>query len=604
MRLFSFHIKNFRSIINTGECKISKVDNIVVLAGQNESGKTAILEALDFFRNGPSDKFLKFQMRLESEFTEVICKFVLENNDMDLIEKSGDYYKDIVEKIIGLEISFIRRYEKNPTTSISATDETIKIIDSVLHEIFGSFQVKNKDIKQGEKQEQEIELSEEESLKNLEILRNQIIENLIKIIPAFSLYSDFSDLLPSEIAVTNLNNNNAVKDFQKVFSVDLLELSKISDPRKRSIKIKEIEDLASDDFNKSWSQTISSLKKEEKKYSYSLEIDNAEPKKIIFMIIGNDGKPLYLEQKSLGFRWFSAFHLRLRALTEEEKQTEKNGLILLIDEPAQNLHEIAQRDVKRILEETSKTGIQIIYSTHNPNLIGIENNELTRIRLISNEEKSGTKVENITQFIARKNRGNMETLSPIRVAMGLVNISSIYDSNQYNVVVEGITDHYYLSAFRKILNKDDRLKFVPACGVENVVHLVSVLLGWGCNYKAVFDDDPQQGRKVYNDLKKNFYEEDDQIAHKNILKIKRANGIEDIFSKKDFDKLVYQKERTSSEKQKENSVIVKESGKEMYARLFLEKVENGEITKDSLSEETIEKVEEIFSWLYSEFPID
>ncbi|BBB48737.1 hypothetical protein Pelsub_P1966 [Pelolinea submarina] len=604
MRLFSFQIRNFRSIVDTGECKLSEVDNIVVLAGQNESGKTAILEALDYFRNGPSEKFLKFQMRIGSAFTEVICKFTLENNDAKLLGKSENEYKDIVDKLIGLKISFIRRYEKNPTTSITATEETNEIINNVLQEEFEFLCDENGDKKPVERQEQESNLSEEDSSLKLEKLRNQIIENIIKLIPAFSLYSDFSDLLPSEISVTNLNNNNAVKDFQKVFSVDLLELSKISDPRNRSIRIREVEEVASDDFNRSWSQTISSLKKEEKKYSYSLEIENGEPKKIIFMIVGNDGNPLYLEQKSLGFRWFSAFHLRLRALMEEEKQEEKNGFILLIDEPAQNLHEIAQKDVKRILEETSKTGIQIIYSTHNPNLIGIENNELTRIRLISNEEKTGTKIENITQYISRKNRGNMETLSPIRVAMGLINIHSIFDSNQYNIVVEGITDHYYLSAFREMLQKDERLKFIPACGVENVVHLVSVLLGWGCNYKAVFDDDPQQGRKVYNDLKKYFYEENDQIAHKNIYKIKNANGIEDVFSKEDFKKLVILRDRKNSEKQKENSIIVKESGKEMYARLFLEKVEKGEITRDSFSDETIEKVEEIFSWLYSEFLVD
>lgn len=52
MRLYSFQIKGFKSVIDTGECKISDVDNIVVLAGQNEAGKTTVLEALDFFKNG------------------------------------------------------------------------------------------------------------------------------------------------------------------------------------------------------------------------------------------------------------------------------------------------------------------------------------------------------------------------------------------------------------------------------------------------------------------------------------------------------------------------------------------------------------------------
>ena len=45
MNVHSFRITNFRSIIDTGWKKFSP-DNVTVLIGQNESGKTSILEAL------------------------------------------------------------------------------------------------------------------------------------------------------------------------------------------------------------------------------------------------------------------------------------------------------------------------------------------------------------------------------------------------------------------------------------------------------------------------------------------------------------------------------------------------------------------------------
>ena len=51
-----------------------------------------------------------------------------------------------------------------------------------------------------------------------------------------------------------------------------------------------------------------------------------------------------------------------------------------------------------------------------------------------------------------------------------------------------------------------------------------------------------------------------------------------------------------------NSEIVKESGKEMYARMFLEKVENGE--KIDLSKGTQKKIEEIFTWIINRLEIE
>ena len=386
--------------------------------------------------------------------------------------------------------------------------------------------------------------------------------------------------------------------------MDLAAFAAITDPRQKEIRKREIEQKATDDFKRFWTQTISSIKGENE-YSFSIDRNDTE-KKIIFMVKGRDENPLFLEQMSLGFRWFSAFHLRLRAMMKDETGDDftnntKTRFILLIDEPGQNLHDIAQKDVKNIIEETAGKNIQVIYSTHNPNLIGTEGNEFTRIRLVSNEEKVGTKVENVAQFISKTDKGSLDALSPIRTAMGLVSIGSIFDANKYNVVVEGITDHYYLSAFQKILQKDEKIRFIPACGVNNVKHVVSVLIGWGCSYKAVFDDDPNQGRKAYNNLKENFYEDDDGLAHEHIFKLKDKSGIEDLFLKTDFETLVLPRKKTEEEKGKDNSGIAKGFGKEMLARQFLERVENNE--KIDFKDGTKKNIEPVFNWLYEKFGI-
>lgn len=49
MELVKFRVKNYRSIIDSGDCYLA--NKITVLAGKNESGKSSILEALEDFEN-------------------------------------------------------------------------------------------------------------------------------------------------------------------------------------------------------------------------------------------------------------------------------------------------------------------------------------------------------------------------------------------------------------------------------------------------------------------------------------------------------------------------------------------------------------------------
>ncbi|MBI3160748.1 MAG: AAA family ATPase [Chloroflexi bacterium] len=621
MRLYSFQIRGFKSIIDTGECKISESDNIIVLAGQNEAGKSAVLEALDFFRNGPGKNFEKHQARLDSNKTEVVCTFAIseeDNSSLGIDENNTELIKHLREHP---HISLVRSHVKgSPTKEVTLTQATADELKQFFPE------QDPEQPKPAQPVEAEVVEAHPASAEGAAASPPEdaapppkpapkpapkpspfarFSSQVIKAIPPFSLYTSFEDLLPSEIPVSALATSNAVTDFQKVFEVDLSSFAEISDPREKDIKKREIENKATDDFKKFWTQSISSIRGENE-YSFSLDRNDIE-KKIIFMIKGRDKNPLFLEQKSLGFRWFSAFHLRLRAMMKDEKEGELDSnsgtrFVLLIDEPGQNLHDVAQRDVKNIIEETAKKNIQIIYSTHNPNLIGTEGEEFTRIRLVSNGEKVGTKVDNVAQFISKLDGGSLDTLSPIRTAMGLVNIQSIFDANKFNVVVEGISDHYYLSAFQKILRKDARIRFVPACGVDNVKHVVSILIGWGCNYKAVMDDDPQQGRKAYDLLKRHFFEGDDNLAHQHILKLKDKHGIEDVFSVTDFEKHVLERNRKEEDKGKKNSELARElNKKEMLARLFLEKVQNGQI--DDLTQKSKGEIEPIFDWLYEKFGI-
>jgi len=71
MKLIAFRIKNFRSITDTGWQSLSP-DNVTCLIGQNESGKTSILEALKVFYTGIISEDV---LRSDLSLPEVSCRF-------------------------------------------------------------------------------------------------------------------------------------------------------------------------------------------------------------------------------------------------------------------------------------------------------------------------------------------------------------------------------------------------------------------------------------------------------------------------------------------------------------------------------------------------
>lgn len=594
MRLKSFRIKNFKSIVDTGECQLSERDNILVLAGQNEAGKSAVIEALSFFGNGPSKEFERLHRRRE-DHPEVRCSFLLED-------------KDLEENIfISLDNEGLKKFlRQNRTLEFIRGKTTEDYFDEILLEeelrnkiisFFPSEQEKSISPEESPDLPEEQQQGEKATDEGAEIIKKaeDFEQYLIGMMREFVFFDTFDALLPGVVTISEIEKYSAVLDFEKVFNVKFSEVVK-KEERAISREEQRLNREASDNLNTYWTQKL----EEGEKYNFSVKISpqpEEQNSKIEFKVDRDDGDPLFIEQKSKGFRWFSAFNLRLRSL-EVEKDTIKN-LIILIDEPGQGLHEKAQRDVKRVIEELSNSGAQIIYTTHHANLIGTEGIEFARIRVVSNTKENGTKVETVAQFASRSDQGAKDALSPLITAMGIHSVQSVLDSRRLNVVVEGITDHYYLSAFKKLLNKDEHLYFLPACGVNNVPNLVSVLIGWGCNYKAVFDDDQQSGRKAYNLLKNEFYGGDDNLTHEHIKKIKDCNGIEDIFDPKDFYKFVINEPFPKGGSKEINSKLA-EGKKEILARMFLEKVENGEVV---LNKESTKRINEVFDWLYEKFKI-
>ena len=73
MKLSAFRIRNFRSIVDTGWQNLSP-DNITCLIGQNESGKTSVLEGLKVFYTGVISEDV---LRSDLSLPEISCRFTI-----------------------------------------------------------------------------------------------------------------------------------------------------------------------------------------------------------------------------------------------------------------------------------------------------------------------------------------------------------------------------------------------------------------------------------------------------------------------------------------------------------------------------------------------
>ena len=103
-----FKIKNYRSIVDTGWAELAS-DNITGLIGQNESGKTSILEALNSFYTGLITEDI---LRSDLSLPEVSCSFSITDQEVNRYFNE----KKVPEKILEIihkkgEITLTRTLE-------------------------------------------------------------------------------------------------------------------------------------------------------------------------------------------------------------------------------------------------------------------------------------------------------------------------------------------------------------------------------------------------------------------------------------------------------------------------------------------------------------
>jgi len=591
LRLTSFDIKNFRSIGKTS-CHVT--DNLTVLAGKNESGKTNILDALTCLndeiefketdrplnKETNDDTLIRFDFKLNNEEKkECIQDFQIDINDLPddvIIELTFNKNEYMIYGPFINEIE--KRFDKYFETEKSLSNEKIKEINKQL--TVSNLQEKGftetgfvERMDYITLDEKAIELTDIEKQLPRNPQNNQsLYPELIKLInellnvlfsvrdqigsirdkiwmlrPKVVKFSSFDDILPSQVPYSEFTeenlkaNHRIVYDLGKLAGIDFNEFQ-TDDRQVRENLTEQAARITTIKFMKFWKQNP---------VEFKFRID--EPQVSIF--VRDKGKEVSYkpEQRSKGFQWYLSFYLRLEAQARE-----KNSLIL-IDEPGLYLHAKAQKDVLDVLENESEKN-QVIFTTHSPYLI--DPNELNRIRLVIKDEKTEQTI--ITNSFHKG--ADADTLTPIVTAIGLDLTRGLLFSKELNLVLEGISDYYYLRAMIEILKKSGRFEFpenislIPCVGNTNMGLIISLLHGLDLKYKVIIDK--KGSTRVINRLKNSGLKDDEIIT----IGKTENDSIEELFETSDREK--YQ-------------IDSKSISKAAISRSFYEKVKSGEYTKFS-----------------------
>lgn len=552
MRLIKARVQNYRSIIDSGEFEIENLKTIMV--GPNEAGKTVLLKALqqlnkpadvqgfEVLRDYPRSKFNDIDTGKvdPKNVTVVTGYFELEDSDKaeipeefrnckykfyknidnstyhNLIDAPNRLnFKDIKSDLSRLNAHLDKQYSiENPEEETKKPSILIKPITDTFEDSttlstencksLKSFLEKNYALVEegNEKEESRYEKLIEQIDFNSKY--EEVLATLSKRKPVFILFNNYFKVKPS-VHLEHLATRTEQKllddqyyDYGNLCLLKLLgftarELSNLGKTQSPDINNPDALKVYKDKLDtRSYKLNAASVRlTEEIKKVWMPNPDRPEADKLkvtadgqyLKVVVEDDiGVDIELDQRSEGFQWLVSFFVVFFA---EAMDKHKNA-ILLLDEPGMSLHGLKQRDFRDTITRLAEHN-QTIYTTHSPFLVGPDELDLVRVVELKNR-KEGTKVH--TTISSSDPAG----LLPLQEALGYDLAQSLF-SQQRNLILEGITDYWYLDASAQLLSDagieslNDKIALVFANSAGKVVYYATILFAHNLKVAALLDSD-------------------------------------------------------------------------------------------------------------------
>lgn len=194
------------------------------------------------------------------------------------------------------------------------------------------------------------------------------------------------------------------------------------------------------------------------------------------------GVEVELDQRSEGFQWLVSFFVVFFAETDGDHE----NAILLLDEPGLHLHGLKQLEFRKTLSKLAERN-QTLYTTHSPFLVGPGELDLVRVVEMENRAK-GTEVH------SQITSSDPAALLPLQQALGY-NMGQSLFAQQRNLVVEGLTDFWYITAVSDLFNNNgleglkSNIAVNPAGSASQVVYYSTMLRSQALKVAALLDSD-------------------------------------------------------------------------------------------------------------------
>ena len=533
-------INNYKSI-GTVKNTLLLEDDVTALIGKNDSGKSNVLEILGgiSFSHYILDEFYKFNNKIDNEETSLIVelKFTqkesvflkeyknieddytyfyfsqnkeiefkggysrLFNEDMELI-KSISYIKN--ELISYLEENYYDSMDKEFFNEVISYVNSMKSINSIIWIKYKKILNKLLYILNSYDDEY-ICLSEDEEF-DKEKQKNSNIENLMYDEKRYALIRHL-EIVKSKIRkkyalLPRFYHRKVEEELQSEYQLEEAK-KQIKDRKGALYKFLLASEISTQEFllsmeNDDENQLKICRNKIKEKVKYNIqkkfnkfyEEENVQIKvlfknDLIKILVKTNENTTNISERSNGLRWY--LNLFIDILANDIKDT---NVIFLLDEPGVYLHVNAQRELLRLFYDLCKNDNQVVYSTHSPYMI--DSNNIINIRAIEKDERGHTNIYNTAYDNKFNSVSKRETLSPLIQAIGAdlrFNIGP--QAEKLNIVTEGITDYMYYTAMLYYFNiPEEKMPYIiPAVGAGNVNVIVSVLIGWGCDFKVILDYD-------------------------------------------------------------------------------------------------------------------
>lgn len=208
------------------------------------------------------------------------------------------------------------------------------------------------------------------------------------------------------------------------------------------------------------------------------------------------------DKRSSGFIWFFSFLVWF----SQVKRNYGDRLIILLDEPGLTLHGNAQKDLLRYINE-KLSPYQVIYSTHSPFMIDVENIFSLRTveDIVKKEEANGEEKITIlgTKVGERIFSRDKDTILPLQGMVGF-DLAQTMFVGPYVFVIEGPSEAAYIHWFSRQLvgagqkGLDIRWAPCPAESASKVSSFVTLFSGRGLKIAVLLDYHEGQKKMVKN----------------------------------------------------------------------------------------------------------